>query len=134
MKKIFSLLAFVAFACSVSAQTTTATEKTEKVGCAKGEAKAGCCAGKAKAAAEANAAAMPETANTTNAAPTASQGEGEQVATEVAGADAKPAGCCAGKAKAAKSCHGSTAQATESEAAPVEHECSAACKDGAHHH
>lgn len=115
MKKFLSLIACVAFVGALSAQTTTTETKsepakTEKSGCAKGEAKAGCCAGKAKASADTKAVASGDAANAT----------------------APKAGCCAGKASAA-SCHGAKAHAHDHAHAEMkEHACTEACKDGAH--
>ncbi len=124
MKKLLTLLAFAGLMGTVSAQSTTTTdkEKAPKVekntSCAgKSAAKDGkaCCAGKAGAKAEA----------------TTGEGTGTM-------AEGKAAGCCAGKASAAKSCHGDDAKAEaghghdHAHGELKEHACNGACKDGAH--
>ncbi len=127
MKKFLTLLAFAGLIGTVNAQSTAATpekDKAQKVektsSCAgKAEAKGGkaCCAGKADAKA------------------TGAAGDASSTATMPEG---KAAGCCAGKASAAKSCHGDGAKADaghghdHAHGEMKEHACTEACKDGAH--
>ncbi|MDX9749807.1 MAG: hypothetical protein RBT71_01825 [Flavobacteriales bacterium] len=111
MKKFLTLLAFVAFTGTVSAQSTATdapkAEATETMkSCAKGEAaKAGCCASKAKASAQASAAA---TIDPVAPAPGrhGAKAEAGTAATTAAAPGSKAAGCCAGKAKAGAGCAG----------------------------
>jgi hypothetical protein len=121
MKKILTLLAFIAGIGYANAQSSTTTttpepEKTEAV-----EQKAHSCAGHGEAKAAKGACCA---------------GHGAEKASAETGTDVKAAGCCAGKAKGA-SCHG----AAKAEAGDVhgeahgelkEHTCTEACKDGAH--
>jgi hypothetical protein len=124
MKKLLTLLAFAGLMGTVSAQSTTTTDKENAPKVEKASSCAGksaskdgkaCCAGKAGAKADASTDAAVGTM-----------------------ADGKPAACCAGKASAAKSCHGDGAKAEaghghdHAHGELKEHACSDACKEGVH--